>query len=1149
MFMRPSVPDCASKFFFSNFAMLLAQVSLAACLLLLPWSARAQEERAVEKAAIEKARQEAAAKQPASPEPPKSEEAKKAEDEKPADPMSSPTFNGLKLRSIGPAFTSGRVVGFAVDPNNSAKYFVASASGGVWKTVNNGTTWTPVFDKEGSYSIGAIALDPKNPLTVWVGTGENNSQRSVSYGNGLYRSDDGGKSWKNVGLKTSEHIGRIAIDPKDSNTVYVAAQGPLWGPGGDRGLFKTTDGGRTWKKILSISEHTGVSDVVIDPQNPETLYASSYQRRRHMWTLIGGGPESALYKSTDAGAAWNKLKAGLPATEMGRIGLAISPVDSNVIYATVEAADKKGGIFRSNDRGGSWERRNEFDVGAMYYGHIVADPKDVDRVYIMNVFLMVSDDGGKTLRRLGEKSKHVDNHEIWIDPSDTDHYLVGCDGGVYESRDRGTNWDFKRNLPITQFYDIATDNATPFYNVYGGAQDNFSFGGPARTRSASGIVNSDWFVTNGGDGFRSQVDPEDPNTIYASLQNGVLARFDKRTGERMGIQPATGRGEEPLRWNWDSPFIISPHSHTRLYFAADKLFRSDDRGDSWQVISGQLSRGLDRDKLPVMGRIWSMDAVAKNASTAFFGNASALAESPLKDGLIYVGTDDGLIQVTEDGGKNWRKLETFPGVAELAYVSRIIASNHDANTVYAAFENRQNADFKPYLLKSVNAGRTWTSITSNLPQDWPVWSIAEDHVNPNLLFVGTEFGLFFTIDGGQKWTQLKGGVPTIQFRDLTIQKRENDLVAGTFGRGIYILDNYTPLRLLKAETLRQEAELFPVKDALLYIPSQPLGLRGKSFQGESFFAAENPPFGATFTYYLKDELKTKRARRQDAEKEAAKKNSAVNLPRLADLSAEDEEEAPSVIFTISDASGRVVRRMTGPVTSGLQRVSWDLRYPPTSLPPPPNPENENPFDDGSGGPLVMPGTYKVSLAKRVDGVMTPLGQPQEFQVIVLGQEAMSPSDRAALVEFQQKVARLQRAVQGALDAANALKPRLVLIRRALLETPGVGDRLLDDASALDKRTNDILRALRGDSALRARNINLPPAIGERVGDIVGSQRLSTARPTQTQINQYALAAQDFEQLLAQLRQLIERDLANLERQMEAAGAPWTPGRIPEWKDQ
>src|SRR6266404_5759227 len=668
-------------------------VLLALMMVVLPLSVPAQPDPARQQPSPE----------PARPEPSRRPEQPAAEDEnRPRDPMSTPTFNGLRFRSLGPAFTSGRVIGFAVDPNNSAHYFVASASGGVWKTVNNGTTWTPVFDREGSYSIGAIAIDPKNPLTVWVGTGENNSQRSVSYGNGLYRSDDGGKTWKNLGLKASEHIGRIAIDPKDSNIVYVAAQGPLWGPGGDRGLFKTADGGKTWKNILNISENTGVTDIVVDPQNPETI----------------------------------------------------------------DAADRKGGIFRSNDRGGSWEKRNEFDVGAMYYARIVADPKDVDRIYVMNVFLMVSDDGGRTIRRLGEKSKHVDNHDIWIDPSNTDHYLVGCDGGVYESHDRGANWDFKRNLPVTQFYDVTTDNATPFYNVYGGAQDNFSFGGPSRTRNISGITNADWFVTNGGDGFRSQVDQEDPNTIYAELQNGVLARFDRLTGERMGIQPATGRGDEPLRWNWDSPFIISPHSHTRLYFAADKMFRSDDRGDSWQVVSGQLSRGLDRDKLPVMGRVWGVDAVAKNASTAFFGNASALAESPKKEGVIYVGTDDGLIQVTEDGGKNWRRIEKFPGVADMAYVSRIIASNHEPNTVYAAFDNHQNADFKPYLLKSTDAGRTWVAINGNLPKNGPVWAIAEDQVNPNLLFAGTEFGLFFSVDGGQRWVQLKGGLPTIAVRDI-----------------------------------------------------------------------------------------------------------------------------------------------------------------------------------------------------------------------------------------------------------------------------------------------------------------------------------------------------------------------------------------------
>ena len=1066
----------------------------------------------------------------------------------PRDPMSTPTFNGLRMRSIGPAFTSGRVVGFAVDPARPSNYYVAVASGGVWKTVNAGITWTPVFDNEASYSIGAITLDPKNPLTVWVGTGENNSQRSVSYGSGLYKSEDGGRSWKNVGLKTSEHIGRIAIDPKDSNVVYVAAQGPLWGPGGDRGLFKTTDGGKTWKNILNISENTGVTDIVIDPNDPNTIYCASYQRRRHRWTLINGGPDSALYKSTDAGAMWTKLRAGLPTAELGRIGLAISPVDSNVIYATVEAADRKGGIFRSSDRGGSWERRNEFDTTAMYYARIVADPKDVDRIYVMNVFLMVSDDGGRTLRRLGERNKHVDNHDIWIDPNNTDHYLVGCDGGIYESFDRGAHWDFKQNLPVPQFYDITTDNAKPFYNVYGGTQDNFSFGGPSRTRSASGITNADWFVTNGGDGFRSQVDPEDPNTIYASLQHGVLVRFDKRTGERIGIQPQPGRGEDPPRWNWDTPFIVSPHLHTRLYMASDKLYRSDDRGDTWTVISGQLSRELDRDKLPVMGKVWGIDAVAKNASTAFFGNASALAESPKKDGLIYVGTDDGLLQVTEDGGKIWRKIDKFPGVPDMSYVSRVIASNYDANTAFVSFDNHQSADFKPYLLKTTDAGRTWVSLSSNLPKNGPVLAIAEDHVNPSLLFTGTEFGLFFSVDGGQKWVQLKGGLPTIAVADLSIQKRENDLVIGTFGRGIYILDDYTPLRLLKPETVRQDAAVFPVKDALMYIQSQPLGGRGKSFQGERYYTADNPPFGATMTWYLKEALKTRKEKRQESEREAEKKGAPVVWPTREQLRAEEEEEAPAIIVTITDSSDNVVRRLTGPVTAGMQRLTWDLRYPAANLPAAPPPDADPDFEPPSG-PLVMPGTYKALVAKRVEGTVTPLGPAQEFQVTVEGQENMSTTDRAALVEFQQKAVRLQRAASGATQAATALRPRLTAIKRAIIETPSLPQRLQDEATSLEKRTNEILRALSGDTAARQRNMNTPPSINDRIGYVVNAQRMSTARPTQTQQSQYAAAAQDFEAVLTQLRQLIEVDLSRLEKQLEAAGAPWTPGRIPEWRNQ
>jgi photosystem II stability/assembly factor-like uncharacterized protein len=1070
---------------------------------------------------------------------------KKEEPRKP-EPFSSPTFSGLKFRLIGPAFTSGRVIAVAVDPTDPTRYFVGAASGGVWKTTNAGTTWTPVFDNEGSYSIGVVVIDQKNPLTVWVGSGENNSQRSVSYGDGVYRSDDGGKTWKNMGLKTSERIGQILIDPRDSNTVYVAAQGPLWGPGGERGLYKTTDGGKTWKAVLTISENTGVTDVAMDPSNPDTLYAAAYQRRRHVYTLVNGGPESALYKSTDAGATWNKLRAGLPTSEIGRIGLAVSPVDPNVVYASIEAADRKGGIFRSNDKGASWERRNPYDTTAMYYGHIYCDPKEVDRVYVPNVLMMVSDDGGRTLRPLGERSKHVDNHVIWIDPANTNHYLVGCDGGLYESFDRGAMWDFKANLPIPQFYDVTTDNATPFYNVYGGTQDNFSVGGPAKTRSISGIVNSDWFVTQGGDGFRSQVDPEDPNTIYAELQYGVLVRFDKRTGERMGITPAVGRGEEALRVNWDAPFIISPHSRTRLYYASNKLFRSDDRGDSWTLVSNDLTRQLDRNKLPVFGKVLSVDAVARHASTDPFGNASALYESPKKDGLVYVGTDDGLIQVTEDAGKNWRKIETFPGVPEMTYVSRITASLHEADTVYAAFDNHKRSDFAPYLLKSTDAGRSWTSIASNLPKNGPVLAIAEDHVNPNLLFVGTEFGVFFTVDGGRKWVQLKGGLPTVAVRDIAIQRHENDLVLATFGRGIYILDNYSALRSVTPESLNADVALFPVKDALMYIQSQPLGGRGKSFQGESFYTADNPPYGATFTYYLKEALKTRKQRRQEAEKEAEKKNQAIYQPTFEELRAEDEEEAPALIFTVKDGEGRVVRRLTVPAAAGVNRVNWDLRYPSPVLSQRQADPLEEIFGDPASGPMVLPGKYSVSMARRVAGTITPLGTEQSFTVYVEAQNQMSPADRAALVEFQQKVARLQRAVTGALETANQLKTRLGLIKRALQETPAADNKLTEQAQAIEKRLDDILRALRGDQTARSRNQDTPPAINDRVGTILGEQRMSSSRPTRTQQETYAAAAADFEATLAALRALVEGDLARLEKSMEAAGAPWTPGRIPEW---
>ncbi|MDW8219979.1 MAG: glycosyl hydrolase [Bacteroidota bacterium] len=1051
------------------------------------------------------------------------------------------SYDGLHVRSIGPALFSGRIVSIAVHPTNKSIWYIAAASGGVWKTTNSGISWQAIFEKEASYSIGCVAIDPQNPHTVWVGTGENNSQRSVGYGDGVYRSDDGGASWKNMGLKTSEHIARILIDPRNSNVVYVAAQGPLWSSGGERGLYKTTDGGKTWKLSLGISENTGVSDVVFDPRNPDILYASAYQRRRHTWTLINGGPECAVYKSTDAGATWTKIEKGLPSGTMGRIGLAISPVNPDILYATVEAAHKQGGIFRSTNRGATWEKRNSFDMTAMYYGTIYTDPHNADRIYVMNVHIMASDDGGTTLKPLGSAAKHVDNHAMWIDPGNPDHYLVGCDGGLYESFDRGEHWRHTTNLPITQFYRVSVDNSTPFYYVYGGTQDNFSVGGPSRTISASGPNNYDWFVTQGGDGFKSQIDPENPNIVYAQYQYGGIARYDRKSGESLGIKPIEGKDEEPLRWNWDAPLIISPHNPARLYFGANKLFRSDDRGQSWRAVSPDLSRRIDRNTLPVMGKIQPADAVAKHASTAFYGNISALAESPKKEGLIVVGTDDGLVQITDDGGKTWRAIQPVGGTPERAYVSVVLCSQHDANVLYVAYDNHKNGDYKPYLFKSTDAGKTWVALRNNLPSNGMVLSIAEDHATPNLLFVGTEFGVFVSINGGNSWKQLQGNMPTIPVRDIAVQKRENDLVLATFGRGIYILDDYTPLRALAQGTVdlsNKEVFIFPIKDALCYVESTPFGDRGKGFLGETFYIGENAPFGAIFTIYLRDVLKTKRQIRHEAEKAGSTK-----YPSPEELRAEEEEDPPAYYATITDAEGNTIRQLSVRNTAGLQRVVWNLRY---AYQAPIAQHKSN--DAEYGGPRVLPGEYKVFLSKRVNGIATRISEPVSFMVVPLHNTTLPAADRRALVEFQRSVAHLQRAVLAAVELATSTKARLQSMKNALDETMASNAPQLRSAVVqLEQRMNAILRVLRGDATLTARNEPVPPSIQDRINTIVQEQYASTSTPPQTHIDSYAIASQSLEQELAQLKSIVDREIPTIEQAMEAAAAPYTPGRFPEWK--
>ena len=1067
-------------------------------------------------------------------------------EEKPAHYLDKVSLSGLKFRSVGPALTSGRIADVAVHPDDHSVYYVAVASGGVWKTENNGTTFQPIFDSQGSYSTGCVTLDPNNPNVVWVGTGENNNQRSVAYDDGVYKSEDGGKSWKNMGLKESEHIAKVIVHPDNSDVVYVAAMGPLWSAGGERGVYKTTDGGETWEAVLTIDEHTGISDLIMDPRNPDVLYAAAQQRRRHVFTYVGGGPGSGIYKTTDGGANWEKANRGLPAGKMGRIGLAMAPSDPEIIYAIVEAQGNSSGFFRSTDRAASWEKRGGYSTSGNYYQEIVVSPHDPEMIVSMNTYNQVSHDGGKTWSRFGEQYKHVDNHSLWFDPDDPNHYLAGCDGGLYESFDGAKTWIFKENLPVTQFYKVEVDNSEPFYYIYGGTQDNYSLGGPSRTRTNHGIMNSDWFVTQGGDGFESQIDPDNPNIVYAQAQYGVLTRYDRASGENLDIQPQPVEGEDSYRWNWDAPLATSAHVPQRLYFAANKLFRSDDRGSTWQTISPDLTRQIDRNTLPVMGQIQSIDAVEKNGGVSPYGTIVAFSESPLDQDLLYVGTDDGLVQVSEDGGDTWRKVESesIAGAPERSYVNFLLASQHDENVVYLAFNHHKYGDFKPYVYKSTDKGRTWTSITNNLPERGSVYSLAEDHVDPDLLFVGTEFGCFFTADGGQHWKQLKAGLPTIAVRDMAIQKRENDLVLGTFGRGFYVLDDYSPLRQMKEENLQADAQIFPIKDGLLFVEASPLGGAGNSFQGHTLYTAENPEVGVAFTYFIKESAKTLEQQRQAEEAKKMKEGEEIRYPTYEELKAEREEEAAYLLFTIRDEAGNIARKLKkNGVRAGVHRIVWDGRLP--SL---------QPVRLGGGGRgrsnnsgmMALPGDYTVSLSQSVNGEMTELVAPVSFTINSLGGVTLPAKDRNALVEFQREAAELQRAVSGANAMLSDISERLQHMRVAAEAVAIPHPELAPALNKVEAKVADIREAMYGDRTASRVDAPSKPGISSRIGRVVYGMYRTTSAPTQTQRDNLRIAEEAFQPILTRIRNIMNTDIKNLETKLEAAGAPYTPGRMVDY---
>ncbi len=1060
------------------------------------------------------------------------------------------TFSHLKFRNVGPAVVSGRIVDIEVNPRNTSTYYLAVASGGAYKTTNNGTTFEPIFDSEASYSTACITLDPNNENTLWLGTGENNNQRSVAYGDGVYKSEDGGKSWKNMGLKTSEHIGEIVVDPTNSNVVYVAAYGPLWSAGGERGIYKTTDGGKTWKQVLFVSENTGFSDIQLDKNHPEILYACAHQRRRAEWTYISGGPESAIYKSTDGGTSWDKLTKGLPAGEMGRIGLAISPVNTDVLYAIIEGEGENKGFYKSIDRGASWEKRSSWSTTGNYYQEIIADPVNIDKVYSLDTWAQVSTNGGATFKGLGEKNKHVDNHALYIDPHNTRHMMMGCDGGLYETYDNAATWQFKANLPITQFYRVALDNALPFYNIYGGTQDNSSLGGPSRTLNASGITNADWFITCGGDGFESQVDPTDPNIIYAQSQYGGLVRFDKKTGEKLHIQPQEKAGEPAYRWNWDAPLAISNFDHKRIYFAANKLFRSDDRGGSWKVISPDLTKQIDRNKLKVMGKVWSMDAVAKNQSTSIYGNITAFCESPKNEKLLYVGTDDGLLQTTEDGGTTWNKKDGIPGIPTQTPIQNIIASQHTENLVYAILNNHRAGDFKPYVMKSTDKGKTWTSISANLPVRGSAYCLAEDHVNPDLLFVGTEFGVYFTLNGGKNWMQIKGGMPTICVRDMAIQKRENDLVLASFGKGFFVLDDYSLLQRVKKEDFENEATLFAVKDAFLYIPATPLGHTGKSFQGASYYTAPNPAIGSTIYYYLKKEYKTLKDIRKEKEKQRMEKGLDVFYPSADSIRLEDNEAKAFVVCVITDKNGNLVRKLKAEAKKGMHTLVWDGRYAATTPVSFYTPNPDNPYEDDDKGYFAMPGEYTAQLyevSNKENEEVRKIGNPVSFKLKSLGMSSIPVQDVAAVENFNKELAGLRRVVGGTDAYIGEMSERLKYIEKALLQSTDLGVDLNNDVHKLKNRLHTVTLRMHGDRSLASREFETLPGIMSTIDGLAYGAFNVTAQQSGAYTESLQNAKMKFGEVYTEVKQ-IAAELATLEKQLEQKAMPYTPGRLPAYSN-
>lgn len=1029
----------------------------------------------------------------------------------PPDKVDESILKGLKWRCIGPANMGGRIDDFAVVENQPSIIYAATASAGVWKTINNGISWEPIFDDQNVSTIGAIAIAPSDPSILWVGTGEANNRQSSSWGDGVYKSTDAGKTWKNMGLKDTHHIGHIVIHSQNPDIVYVAALGHLWGANKERGLYKTTDGGKTWKNTLFIDENTGFVDVAMDPESPDTLYAAAYQRRRRGWGFNGGGPGSGLYKTTNGGETWTKLTEGLPTGNTGRIGISIYRSNPNIVYTIIE--HKEGGVFRSEDKGLSWKKMSNTNPRPMYYSQIRIDPNNDQRIWVLGARMYVSEDGGKTFQTDVVTRVHSDHHALWINPADSKHMILGCDGGINISYDRGRGWDFISTLPLGQFYEIGFDMRKPYF-IYGGLQDNGSWGGPSATRYRNGITNDDWFRVGGGDGFYTQVDPSDHNTVYAESQNGNLYRFDLKTGESKSISPLPEDRKKPFRFNWNSPIFISPHNPKTIYYGGNRLFKSTDRGDTWAA-SPDLTTQQEQHKLPVMDVLPSKDTLSLNDGIAFYGNIITISESPLKEGLLYVGTDDGNLQVSRDGGKTWKNvLDKVPGVPKYTYVSRVVVSRFEEARAYATFDGHRNDDFKPYVFVTENYGESWKSIASNLLEGGTVNVIREHHRNPNLLFAGTERGAYVSFNRGAHWNKIKSNFPIVPVDDIAIHPRENDLIFATHGLSIWILDNITPLEKLSKEILAADIHLFDIRPATIFNPYS-----NKGNLGHKSFAGKNPPFGAIITYYLKSK----------PEKEKEVKTTATIKKERPDKAVTTKKDG--VKITILDQSGNIIRELDGTCEVGINRINWDLRYPPAV----PIEEGQMPFRGPPRGPFALPGEYKVKLTVG-DKEMTKIFQVEEDPLVDI-----TPSDRKAQQEAVLKLNKLYASADAASKALDNIKKQIDNLKKNFKKLPDIPESITSSVEKITKEAEGIQEQIRGSRETRTRRITPLIRLISRLSSSINSYSGPPSPPQKEKIEE---AEKELKPLIERVNNLINQAIPDLNKQMNQHNIPLLPPPSP-----